>query len=106
MTRRFALIVLLAAGLAAVLPASAHENYRIIGTVVKANPYSIEVRKTKDGKVVMIDIDKATVVTRNKKKVAPGELKAGLSVVVDAEGDSLDELVAMQVRIVGGPAAK
>ena len=32
------------------------------------------------------------MVTRDKKKVSAAELKAGLSVVVDASGDSLEDL--------------
>jgi hypothetical protein len=50
--------------------------------------------------------DEATVVTRDKKKVGATELKVGLSVVVDANGDSLEDLVVLEVRIVPSPTKK
>ena len=45
-------------------------------------------------------VDQGTLVMRDGKKVGPAELKAGRFVVVDALGDSLDDLLAVEVRIV------
>ena len=78
---------------------SAHDQFRIIGTLTKAQPTSLEVR-TKEGKTVAIEVNRETLITRDRKKVEFGELKTGGSVVVDALGDTFDDLVALEVRIV------
>jgi hypothetical protein len=85
---------------------SAHDDYRIIGTVAKATATSLEVKQTKDGKVIAMIMHDATIVTRDKKKVPRAELKAGVHVVVDAQGDSLDELEVTEVRLVPPPKGK
>jgi hypothetical protein len=46
------------------------------------------------------------VVTRDKKPVERTELKTGAHVVVNARGDSLEDLVAVDVRLVPAPAAR
>jgi hypothetical protein len=56
--------------------------------------------KQKDSRTVLIAVNKETLITRDKKKVAASELKKGGSVVVDALGDDLDDLTALEVRIV------
>jgi hypothetical protein len=106
MTRRLILLGSLAAVILNVPVFSAHDDYRIIGTVAKVDSTSIDVKQTKDGKTIGMDLTKATVVTRDKKKVPVVELKAGLNVVVDARGDSLEELEAVSIRIVPPPAKK
>ena len=88
----------------------AHETFRIIGTVTAMKPTQVAV-KTKQGRTVYIEMTKKTIVLRDKTKVAATELKAGLSVVVDALGDDDSDLTAKQVRIVpaiapAGPAGK
>lgn len=80
-----------------------HENYRIIGSVAQVTTDALDVKQTKDGKVIrMLFVEKSTV-TRDKKKVPVSELKPGLHVVVDARGDSLLELDIVEVRIVPPP---
>jgi hypothetical protein len=106
MTRRLILLGSLAALILNVPVFSAHDDYRIIGTVAKVDPASIDVKQTKDGKTIGMDITKETVVTRDKKKVPVAELKAGLNVVVDARGDSLEELEVVSIRIVPPPAKR
>ena len=99
MKRAFALI-LLALSMSAVGPLFAHDQYRIIGTITKPpQPKSIEV-KTKDGKLVSIELNRETLISRDRKKADFTELKMDGSVVVDALGDSYDDLVALEVRIV------
>lgn len=83
---------------------SAHDNYRIIGTVVKLAGTTLEVKQTKDGKTVEMEMTKTSRVTRDKKKVTTAELKAGINVVVDARGDSILDLDVVEIRIV--PALK
>jgi hypothetical protein len=87
------LVMFVGAGLAA------HDDYRVIGTITKFEKSRLDV-KTKEAKTVSIAVDKQTVITRDKKKVDATELKMGRSVVVDAWGDSYDDLLAIEVRIV------
>jgi hypothetical protein len=100
----------IAAALAVILVSatllSAHENYRIIGTVTKVTAEKLDVKQTKDGKTISMFLEKTSKVTRDKKKVAVSELKTGLHVVVDARGDSMDDLDVVEVRIVPPPTKK
>jgi hypothetical protein len=83
--------------------AAAHDEYRIIGTATRVTPTSLDVKQTKDATVVSMKVDKQTIVTRDKKTVARDELKAGAHVVVDALGDSLEDLLVLEVRLVPPP---
>ncbi len=94
----FSSLVLFALALVA-WPVSAHEEFRIIGTLTRVQDRQIDVR-TKDSKTIAVKLDKQTVVTRDKKKVAVTQLKNGQSVVVDALGDDESDLLALEVRIV------
>ena len=82
-----------------VMPVMAHEEYRVIGVITKRQDTSIQV-KNKDGKTFSIALKKDVTISRDKKKVAATELKKGLTVVVDAVGDSEDDLEAFDIRIV------
>ena len=83
----------------------AHDNFRIIGNMMKRNDRLIDV-KTRDGRTVEIKVDKQTVVLKDKKKIAQAELKNGQYVVVDAYGDSEDDLLAIEIQIVPPPAVR
>ena len=100
MIRRFLWV---AAATALVIAASAtlfaHEHFRIIGTITKHQDSTIAVKK-KDAKITEIRLDKQTEINRDKKKVQVSELKVGQSVVVDAYGDTEDDLLALEIRIV------
>ena len=104
--KRLTVAVACVALLVALATLSAHDAYRIIGTVAKATATSLEVKQTKDGKVIAMIMHDATIVTRDKKKVPRAELKAGVHVVVDAQGDTLDELEVSEVRLVPAPKGK
>jgi hypothetical protein len=78
---------------------SAHDNFRIIGTLMKHESSKIDVKK-REGNTVTIMLDKQTQITRDKKKVAASELRAGQSLVVDAYGDTEDDSLAIEIRIV------
>lgn len=104
MLRRLMLVTLVALTVSLV-PVLAHDDYRIIGTITRVTSTSLDVKQTKDGKTIAMKTDSATVVTRDKRKVERAELKTGLNVVVDAQGDSLDDLVVLEVRLVP-PSAK
>jgi len=92
--------------LVTVAPLSAHENYRVIGTITKVTAEKLDVKQTKDGKIISMFLDKTAKITKDKKKVSASELKSGLSVVVDAHGDAMDDLDVVEVRIVAAPVTK
>ncbi len=106
MTRRLMIAGVLAGLIVGMAPAAAHNDYRIIGTITEVAAKTLGVKQTKDGKTISMATDEATLVTRDKKKVSATELKAGLSVVVDANGDSLEDLVALEIRIVPSATKK
>ena len=106
MTRRFCVLGIVAALVIGSTSLSAHEKYRVIGTVAKVEGTVVDVKQTKDGKTITMDMTEKTVVTRDKKKVGRAELKTGVSVVVDAVGDSVDELDIVEIRIVPPPTKK
>jgi hypothetical protein len=101
------ILTIVAAVLVAAAPLGAHDEYRIIGTVMKITADQIDVKQVKDGKVIEIDINKQTKVTRDKKPAAMKEVKVGGSVVVEALGDSILDLTALEIRLVPAiPTAK
>lgn len=99
MNRRTSMITAIALFCLAITNVSAHDDFRVIGIVTKVQASKLDV-KSKDGKIHSIKLNKETFVNRDKKKVGASELKAGQSVVVDATGDSEDDLLALEVRIV------
>lgn len=102
--RHFALSIV--ALLLATAMLSAHDDYRIIGTVARITATTIDVKQTKDGKIIAMKTGANTIVTRDKKKVARADVKVGANVVVDARGDSLDDLLVVEVRLVPPPSKK
>jgi hypothetical protein len=92
----FATVLMMVAG--ATL-ASAHDEFRIIGTLSKHADSRIEIKK-REGKTVSIRLDKQTAISRDKQKVAPSDLRVGQSLVVDAYGDFEDDSLAIEIRIV------
>jgi hypothetical protein len=99
MIRRMMMLMTLIVATAGVAPVFAHEEFRVIGTVTKVQSSKLGV-KTKEGKEISIAIDKQTSFTRDQKKTDVSQVKTGQSVVVDAYGDSYDDLLALEVRIV------
>ena len=95
-------VLVLAVG-AAAPPASAHDNYRIIGIITRVTSTTLDVKQTRDGRQFSMRMDRATLVKRDKEKLAVSELKPGLNVVVDASGDTIDDLLVSDVRIVPAP---
>ena len=77
----------------------AHDSFRIIGNITALTGTELSV-KNKDNRTFAIAFSKTTDVWRGKKKVPPTELKVGLSVVVDAMGDSALDLEAQDITIV------
>jgi hypothetical protein len=104
MTRRLALM-LVAAVLMAAPALFAHEDFRIVGVVKSRNGNQFVVNTTEGG-VASIALNQQTKVTRNKTVVALSEIKPGQTVVVDAYGDSEDDLLALEVQLVPPIPAK
>ena len=77
----------------------AHDSFRIVGSITKLSDTELSV-KNRDSKTFVIALRKSTYVWRDKKKVPATELRVGLSVVVDALGDSEQELEAQDITIV------
>jgi len=105
MTVHRVLLAVLATLVLAAASAFAHDDFRIIGTVVKSADATLTV-KTREGKTLSVRLDKQTEISRDKKKVDASALKAGLSVVVDAYGDTADDSLALEIRIVPPIAAR
>ena len=103
---RFAMMLLCAAVWIAAPVLSAHDEYRIIGTIFQVSGKTLDVTQRSDGQTMSMKMDAATLVTRDGKKVDVKELRKGLSVVVDARGDSLQDLEVLEVRIVPPPSKK
>ncbi len=80
--------------------ALAHERFRVVGTVTKKTATELEVTTIKDNRKMIVDVNKKTKFTRDKKPIAPALVKVGSSVVVDALGDDEFDLVAQEVRLV------
>jgi len=76
-----------------------HEEFRVIGTLTSRAETTIEVA-SRDGATRSIKVDRQTVVTRDAEPVDVSTLEAGMTVVIDAYGDSLDDLLALEIRIV------
>ena len=107
MTRRLASALLAIGVLVGGTSASAHDEYRFIGslTAVDTAKPRISVTFKENGKdeTVHVVLNGKTVVTRDKKKVDRSTLKVGLYVVIDALGDDYDSLEAVEIRIVPPP---
>jgi hypothetical protein len=100
--------ILATVALVAVAPVRAHDQFRLVGTLVATELAKNRVAmrfKEFDGteETVWLKLASDTVITRDKKRVPKTELKAGLSVVDDAEGDDYDSLDAIEIRIVPAP---
>ena len=98
MTLRLGIATVIAVLLAGV-GARAHDEFRIIGTITAAQPTQVQV-KSREGKMLAIKVNDETLVFRDNKKVGKAELKAGRFVVVDALGDTIEDSLALEVRIV------
>ena len=89
-------VALLLLGLAAGV--SAHEKFKIVGTIVKVQATQLDV-KAVDGATYEIDMTDGTQVMRGLKKLPQSELKPGLRVTVDALGHDTFDLEAVLVTL-------
>jgi hypothetical protein len=84
--------------LAVAASASAHEKFKIVGTIVKVHAKQLDV-KAVDGATCEIDMDETTAVMIDLKKVPVSELKPGRRVIVEALGHDMFDLEAVVVRL-------
>ena len=84
----------------------AHEQFRIIGTIVKFEKLQLVVDTAYSERFVL-NLQEGTLVERDKKRVPVTELKVGRSVVVDVSGDTLydDNLFVIVVMLVPSTTA-
>ena len=85
MRKMFAIVVLAAMLSSTML--SAHEVFRIVGTIVKFEKFRLDV-KTADGEMFLIQLQEYTPIQRDKTRVTSKELKAGVGVVVEVVADT------------------
>jgi hypothetical protein len=90
------LVVFLLAG--TIARASAHEKFKIVGTIVKVQATQLDV-KAVDGATYEIDMNESTQVMRELKKLPRSELKPGQRVTVDALGHDMFDLEAVLVTL-------
>jgi hypothetical protein len=98
--KKIAIALTLTAALVSSAGLRAHDRYRIVGTVTQIASDLITVKQVKDNALVEIDLDQNTKVTRNGKALKLAEVKVGGSVVIEALGDSILDLVALEIRLV------
>src|SRR5688572_23985799 len=99
MTRRTMMLLTLMLAAFTATHSFAHDQFRIVGTISKVEKTQLQV-KTAESKTYAIKLDSQTLVSRGKDKVKVTELQVGRSVVVDALGDTEDDLVALEIRLV------
>lgn len=98
------IMTFLAASLLALTPSFAHEDFRLVGVVTKASGTSLSIRAKGAKTDNAVKLDRQTAIMRDGKKVTMSELKPGQTAVIDATGDTMDDLLALEVQIV--PAIK
>ena len=98
--RKIAIALTIAAAFAASVGLHAHERYRIVGTVTQVASDQITVKQVKDNALIEMDIDQNTKVTRNGKAAKLADVKVGGSVVIEALGDSILDLIVLEIRLV------
>jgi hypothetical protein len=105
--RKILPIVVLAALVSSAM-LSAHEVFRIVGTIVKFEKWRLDV-KTADGEMFLIQLQEYTPIQRDKKRVTSKELKAGVGVVVEVVGDTpydADRYVASVTAVPSSTVAR
>ncbi|UTP38226.1 DUF5666 domain-containing protein [Phenylobacterium sp. LH3H17] len=92
-----------AAALLVALPAAAHDEMSVAGQVTAVSAKTIQLRM-QDGKVVTLEVDSNTRVKMAGKPLGLKDLKVGQSVKALGFGDSMTDLVAIDLVISPPPA--
>jgi len=85
---RLVLVAMMLLGTTAWTPLDAHEPFRIEGTIVTFKDRALAVR-SRSGESFTFQLQRSTVVRRDKERVPQTELEAGRRVVVTIMADSL-----------------
>jgi len=99
MIRRLIALLVVLVSVGGAVGLDAHDEFRIIGTLERHQNSTIAVKKN-TGKTVSIRLDRQTAISQNNKKVDTTALKVGQSLVVDAYGDTEEDSLAVEIRIV------
>lgn len=86
-------------------PAAAHDEMVVAGQVTAVSAKTVAVR-TKDGKVVTLEIDSNTRVKMAGKALATRDLKVGQTVRALGFGDIMTDLVAIDLNIEPAASGK
>jgi hypothetical protein len=86
-------------------PSAAHDEMTVAGQVAGVTAKTIQVRM-KDGKVVTLEMDSNTRVKMAGKPLGLKDLKVGQAIRALGFGDSLADLVAIDVTIEPAAAGK
>ncbi|MFZ5684636.1 MAG: hypothetical protein ACOY9C_08345 [Pseudomonadota bacterium] len=86
------------AALLAASPALAHDEMPVTGQVVAVGAKTIQVR-TKEGQTVTLQVDGNTRVAKDGQRRALADLKVGQTVKALGFGDSMTDLIAIDVTI-------
>jgi hypothetical protein len=93
-------VIALTLVLLAVVLASAHEKFKIVGSVAGLKKDEIAV-KAIDGATYEIDMDESTAVTdKNHKRIDRAKLVVGEKVVIQALGHDMFDLEAFEIQLV------
>ncbi|MES2895947.1 MAG: hypothetical protein V4759_07950 [Pseudomonadota bacterium] len=87
-----------AAALLVALPAAAHDEMSVAGQVTAVTAKSVQVR-TKDGQLITLGVDSNTRVAMAGKRLTLKDMKVGQAVKALGFGDSMTDLVAIDVVI-------
>ena len=104
MIRGLCAAVLAGFALFAGIPALAHEEFRVAGTIARLDPEGIAV-KTTAGKTIAVRFGGPTRFWRGDERAPTVELRMGEPVDVRAYGDSEEDLLALDVTLTTTAAA-
>ena len=96
--------VLVAATLHVGWPALAHEEFNFVGTVIKRDDNGLQI-KTTGGDIVSASYFVVTRFWRGEQKVTRAEIKTGGTVKLRAYGDTVEDLLVLDVTVVAPGAA-
>ena len=99
------ILAIAASTLALTALATAHEYYRVVGTIVNVSQWEITMN-SQDGQTVTMALDRKVQITRDKKTVSRDELHPGLYVIAEGSGDTLESTIVTDVTIVPPPRPK
>jgi len=102
MIRRILATAMLVTMIAVTAFAHGGHAHKVMGTISKITNNQVEIQGT-DGKKTIVVLNDKTQILKGKVKGAAADLKEGVRVVIEAEGEPL---VAKSFRLAAAPATK